>query len=179
MKLTEAGLDIIKVSEGLRLQAYLCPAKVLTIGYGHTSMAGKPEVKPNMTITKEEAEAILLRDLVKYEDAVKRLVKVPLNDNQYSALVSLCYNIGEGNLAKSTVIARVNAKDFSGAAKAFAKWNRAGGKVLPGLTKRRQVEADLFMNPIVIPSHPPIPEKPMGLLAVILNVILSFFKVSK
>lgn len=179
MKLTEAGLDIIKASEGLRLQAYLCPANVLTIGYGHTSRAGKPEVKSGMKITKEEAEAILLRDLVKYEDAVKRLVKVPLNDNQYSALVSLCYNIGEGNLAKSTVLARVNAKDFTGAAKAFAMWNRGGGKVLPGLTKRRQVEADLFLTPVVIPSHPPIPEKPMGLLAVIFNVILSFFKVSK
>ena len=179
MKMTEAGLDLIRASEGLRLDAYRCPAGVPTIGYGHTTAAGGVPVKIGMKITKEEAEAILLRDLVKYEDAVKRLVKVDLNDNQFSALVSLCYNIGEGNLAKSTVIARVNIKDFSGAAKAFGMWTKSKGKTLPGLVKRREQEAALLLTPVVISSHPPIPEQPKGLLATIINVILSFFKVSK
>lgn len=176
MKMTKAGLELIKDCEGLSLQAYHCPAGVLTIGYGHTSAAGLPPVKPGMKITKAIAETILERDLVKYEDAVKRHVKVDLTDNQYSALVSLCYNIGEGNFAQSTVVHRVNIKDFTGAAAAFAMWNKGGGKVLPGLVKRRALEAALFSTPTI---NLPIPVKPEGLLSIILKLILSFFKVSK
>lgn len=148
MNLTRAGLDLIKEREGLRLEAYRCQAGVLTIGYGHTSLAGTPLVKPGMKITVQEAERILARDLVKYEEAVQRCVTVDLTPNQYSALVSLCYNIGEGNFAKSTVVKRVNANDFQGAAKAFAMWNKADGKVSSGLVKRRAMEAALFLSDV-------------------------------
>ncbi len=177
MKLTEAGLDLIKEREGLRLEAYHCQANVLTIGYGHTSAAGAPLVKPGMKITQADAERILARDLVKYEDAVKRGVKVEINDNQYSALVSLCYNIGETRFATSTVLKRVNARDFNGAAEAFAMWNRAGGKVSKGLTKRRAAEAAMFLTPTIV--SPTVPVKTPGLFTVVLNLILSIFKVSK
>jgi lysozyme len=146
MKMTKAGLDLLKEREGLRLEAYYCQAGVLTIGYGHTSAAGEPLVRPGMKISKEEAERILIDDLRKYENAVKRLVKVNITPNQYSALVSLCYNIGEGAFSKSTVLKRVNAGDYHGAAKAFAMWNKAGGKVSNGLVKRRAMEASLFLS---------------------------------
>jgi lysozyme len=178
MKLTKAGLDLIKSSEGLRLVAYYCPAGVLTVGYGHTSAAGAPFVKAGMKITEQEAEDILKADLVKYEDAVKRLVHVPINDNQYSALVSLCYNIGEGNLSKSTVIARVNQKDWEGAAKAFLLWNRSKGVVLKGLETRRKQEADLFLAP-VSDNKLPADRPTTGVVEAIINAILSIFKVSK
>lgn len=178
MKMTQAGLDLIKAKEGLRLVAYYCPAGVLTIGYGHTSAAGAPFVKAGMKITEKEANEIFLNDLVKYEDAVKRLVKVPLNDNQYSALVSLCYNIGEGNLSKSTVIARVNQQDWKGAADAFLLWNRAKGQVSEGLKTRRKQEADLFLTPVA--DHKLPADRPTtGVVEAIINAILSIFKVSK
>lgn len=146
MNLTKAGLDLLKGREGLRLEAYKCQAGVWTIGYGHTSKAGLPVVKPGLKITKQDAETILAHDLLQYERAVLRLVTVDLTDSQYSALVSLCYNIGEAHFASSTVLKLVNRKDFTGAAKAFSMWNKADGKVSDGLVKRRAAEAALFLS---------------------------------
>lgn len=146
MQTNADGLNLIKTYEGLRLKAYKDPVGIWTIGYGHTSMAGDPEVKEGMTITKEVAEAILKRDLQKYEKAVDDAVTVELTANQFAACVSLCYNVGPGNFSKSSVVRFINQGRFSDAADAFALWNRAGGKILPGLVKRRAAEAALFVK---------------------------------
>lgn len=139
-KINQSGIDLIMRNEGCDLIAYLCPAGIWTIGYGHT---GK-DVHPDLVITQQQAERLLINDLGKFCDAVSRLVKVPVNDNQYAALVSLCFNIGEGNFAKSTLLKKLNKKDYAGAALEFEKWNRGGGKVLAGLVKRRAEERRLF-----------------------------------
>jgi lysozyme len=161
-KVNKETLDLIKSFEGLVLKAYEDVVGVWTIGYGHTSMAGPPTVKPGMTLTKSQAEDLLLSDLKKYEKSVNDLVTVDLNDNQYGALTSFTYNLGAGNLKTSTLLKKVNAKDFSGAAKEFQKWNKAGGKVLNGLTRRRAAEAALFQKPVIGSSKPvqPLPDDP-------------------
>ena len=138
----KAGLDLIKDFEGWRDTAYLCPANVLTIGYGSTG----PHVKAGMKISKERGEELLKDDLDRFEKAVTRLVTVPLHQNQYDALVSFAFNVGISALERSTLLKRVNAKLFDQAAAEFAKWNRAGGRVLAGLTRRRAAEAALFKS---------------------------------
>lgn len=154
--LNKESLDLIKSFEGLELKAYKDSVGVLTIGYGHTSMAGDPVVKLGMTLTEKEATDLLSSDLLKYEAMVKRNVKVPLNPNQYGALVSFTYNLGEGNLKSSTLLKKVNAGDFTGASKEFQKWNKAGGKVLKGLTRRREAERVLFVKPSLEATQKPI-----------------------
>lgn len=144
MKTNQAGINLIKEFEGFRSKAYKCPAGVWTIGYGHTSSAGKPMVKSGMAVSATEAEAILKRDLAQYEGAVTKAIKVSLTPNQFSACVSLCYNIGGANFAKSSVARFCNKGQFKQAADAFALWNKANGKVLPGLVRRRAAEAALF-----------------------------------
>lgn len=139
MKINEAGLNLIKDFEGCRLKAYLCPAGVWTIGYGHTQ-----GVKPDMVINQLQAERFLRQDLKRFEDAVTSLVKVPITPNQFSALVSFTYNVGTGALYDSTLLRKLNKEDYKGAANEFLRWNKAGGKVLPGLTRRRLAEKDLF-----------------------------------
>ncbi len=146
MKINKAGLDLIKSFEGLRLETYKCSADVDTIGYGHTSAAGEPKVVPGMKITANEAEAILARDLVKYETAVTKALSVVPTSNQFAAMVSLCYNIGPGNFASSSVVRRLNEGNPKAAAEAFLRWNKAGGKVLAGLTRRREEEKKLFLT---------------------------------
>lgn len=149
MKTSDAGVSLIKKHEGLRLQAYADPAHgwaVPTIGYGHTSAAGAPMVTRGMSITAAEADAILRRDLGQFEQAIMDLVKVPLTQNQFDALVSFTFNLGAGNLRSSTLLKKLNAGDYVGAAFEFPKWNKAGGKVLPGLVKRRADESDLFIS---------------------------------
>jgi lysozyme len=149
MALNRATLDLIKLSEGVRLLAYADPAhgwKVPTIGVGHTSAAGPPSVFRGQRITASEADAILARDLKAVEKAVRALVTVPLTANQLGALVSFTFNLGIGNLAKSGLLKRLNAKDYAGAAAQFARWKFAGGRVLPGLVKRRAAEARLFLT---------------------------------
>ena len=144
MKTSQAGVDLIKQFEGQRLTAYKCPAGIWTIGYGHTSAAGAPEVQPGMTITYQEANAILVRDLGKYEDAVDRLVKVPLTQNQFDALVSFTYNVGEGALAKSTLLKKLNAGQYDAVPAELMKWTKGGGKELPGLVRRRRAECAMW-----------------------------------
>jgi len=141
LQLNEDGLNLIKQSEGFRSEAYLCPAGVPTIGYGHTD-----NVSLGDTITEENALQLLIDELKYYEDGVKDLVEVDLNDNQFSALVSFAYNVGIGSLEKSTLLKKLNKKDYIGAAEEFARWNKGGGKVLPGLVIRREKEKQLFIK---------------------------------
>lgn len=180
-------LDLIKSFEGLELKAYKDSVGVWTIGYGHTTAAGAPAVHAGMTLTEAQAVDLLASDLKKYEAMVKRNVTVDLNENQYGALVSFTYNLGEGNLKSSTLLKKVNEKDFKGATLEFAKWNKAGGKVLSGLTRRRAAEAALFASPVAIQPIPvkvdvPVPEIPKpsvqpstGILDVIIKILTSIF----
>ena len=137
----KAGLDIVKASEGLRLKAYLCPAKVWTIGYGSTGS----HVKPGMVITEAQAEDLLRSDLRRFEAAVNDAAP-GATDNQFAAMVSLAFNIGEGAFRKSTVLRKHKAGEHMAAAEAFKLWNKGGGKVLPGLVKRREAERSLFLS---------------------------------
>lgn len=146
MELTQEGIDLIKRYEGFRDHWYKCPAGIWTCCYGHTEAAGPPKFEPNRKFSREEGERILKADLKKYEDAVRKAVKVPLNDEQYSALVSFTYNVGPGNLLKSSVLKAVNEKRFDLVPARLALWNKGGGKVLKGLVDRRSAEADLFMK---------------------------------
>lgn len=140
MRTSQNGLDLIKHFEGFRAKAYICPAGVLTIGFGST---GK-HVKPGMTITEDEAETLLRKDVGRFEDAVNKLVRVKLDQDEFDALVAFSYNIGAGAFAESTLLKKLNAGDFGGAYKEFARWNKAGGRVLKGLVRRRAAEAALF-----------------------------------
>jgi lysozyme len=146
MKTSQKGLALIKEFEGFRSAAYRCPAGVLTIGYGHTSAAGDPQVTPNLVITKAVAEQILARDLLKYERAVESAVKVPLNQGQFDALVSLCYNIGPGAFAKSTLVRRLNAGRYQDVPAQLMRWSRANGQEMAGLVRRRRAEAALWRS---------------------------------
>ena len=133
-------VDLIKESEGLRLEAYLpTPNDVWTIGYGHTKTAVR-----GMKITKGGAEALLLHDLRWVETAIDMYVQVPLNQNQYDALASFIYNVGATAFRKSTMLKLLNTGDYDGAAGQFPRWNKQKGKVLRGLTTRRQKEQTLF-----------------------------------
>lgn len=144
MTISEHGLSLIKKFEGFKVTAYLCPAGIPTIGYGHTgSDVTKSDVGVK-TISEKEASDLLRQDVKKAEDAVNRKVLVPISQNQYDALISFTYNLGESNLASSTLLRLLNQGDYEGAQKEFVKWNKAGGKPLLGLTKRREAEAALF-----------------------------------
>jgi lysozyme len=139
MHMSQGGLDnLLKKFEGCKLKAYRCPANVCTIGYGHTSAAGAPMVNDGMTITQAQAEDILKRDIVKYEIAVMDLVKVKLTQNQFDVLTDFAYNAGVGNLKSSTMLKKVNAGDLDAVPAELMKWAKGGGKVLPGLVRRRQ-----------------------------------------
>lgn len=135
------GLRLLKSFEGLRLQAYQDSVGVWTIGYGTTS-----GVRPGQVITEAQAEALLKRDLNRFEAAVEDLVNVSINDDQFSALVSFTYNVGEGALASSTLLRLLNSRDYQGAAEQFLRWNKAGGMELAGLTRRRRAERALFLG---------------------------------
>ena len=136
------GIDLTKASEGCRLTAYQDSVGVWTIGIGHTG----PDVYDGMTITEDDAAIILLRDISSAEEAVKRLVTVPLTQGQFDALVDFTFNLGQGNLASSTLLRKLNAGDALGASLEFDRWNKAGGKVLAGLTIRRDSEEKVFQS---------------------------------
>lgn len=135
------GLRLLKSFEGLRLVAYQDSVGVWTIGYGTTS-----GVRPGMRITEAQAEEFLKRDLDRFEDAVASLVQVPLTDDQFSALVSFVYNVGETAFANSTLLKLLNRRDYRGAADQLLRWNRAGSQELAGLTRRRRAERALFLG---------------------------------
>jgi lysozyme len=144
-------LAIIKTCEGLRLAKYLCPAGVWTIGYGHTGHI------PKSPIIKSEAEILLAIDLASVEKMMSRYVRLELNINQKGALISLIFNIGIGNFRASTLRMKLNRGDLAGAADEFPKWRKGGGKVLPGLVKRREMERALFLTPV---EPPPVTTPP-------------------
>lgn len=139
-----SGKSLIKEFEGFRAVAYLCPAGVATIGYGTTRIRGKA-VKLSMKITTEEADLFLEEDLKSFEDAVNQNVTVELTQNQFDALVCFVYNVGAANFKKSTLLKKINANKLIEASEEFLKWNKAGGKTLAGLTRRREAEKKLFL----------------------------------
>jgi lysozyme len=151
MKIASRGLALIKQFEGLRLAAYRDSVGVWTIGYGHTAAAGDPKPRAGMRITKGEADAILARDLGRYETAVLAAITRPATQDQFDAMVSLCFNIGPGNFTKSSVVRAFNLGEDRRAAQAFLAWNKAGGKVLAGLARRRQAEKRLFLSKAATP----------------------------
>lgn len=161
MNVSDEGLRLIKSFEGYHTRlkdgscaAYLCPARVPTIGYGCTE-----GVKLGMVWSEDEAETGLRREIAKFEAAVSRLVTVSINQNEFDAMVSLAYNIGAAGFARSTVLKRLNKGNRVGAAQAFEMWNKGGGRVLPGLVSRRKREAALFLKPVEAPDEPFMPQK--------------------
>lgn len=141
MKTSSNGINLIKEFEGCKLSSYKCPAGVWTIGYGHTK-----NVKQGMKITNEHATNLLKDDLKTYEGYVNKYVKVKLNQNQFDALVSFTFNCGGGALKSSTLLKKINKGDYTGAANELLRWNKASGKILAGLTRRRQAEKALFLK---------------------------------
>ena len=141
MKPSERGLALIRQFEGLRLSAYKCSAGISTIGWGTTK-----GVKMGDTITRDEADRLLLEDAQRFADHVKALVKVPLNQNQVDALVAFVYNIGPAAFGKSTMLKLINQGLLEDAALQFVRWNKAGGQVLAGLTRRRIAERELLLR---------------------------------
>ena len=146
MKTSSNGTSLIKEFEGFVANAYLCPAKVWTIGIGTTIYPNGVKVKKGDKCTLEQALEYLQHDLKSFEKTVNESVKVPLSQNQFDALVSLAYNIGSGAFKNSTLLKKLNAKDYAGAADQFLVWNRGGGKVLKGLVRRREAERALFLK---------------------------------
>jgi len=140
MKTSATGLELIKGFESLGLKAYKCPAGVWTIGYGSTG----PHVKEGMVITELQADALLAKDVQRFEKSVNELVKVELNQNQFDALVDFCFNLGGGALKSSTLLKLLNKGDYRNAGYEFEKWCKSGGKVLKGLQRRRITERYLF-----------------------------------
>jgi lysozyme len=147
--INEASLEIIKEFEGCRLKAYKCPAGVWTIGYGTTDGA-VTGVTPHegMVITQGQAERYLKLAVEKFAAAIKPAITQPINENEFGAFVSLAYNIGSGAFKKSSALRHFNTGDKAKAADAILMWNKAGGKVLSGLTRRRAAERALFMTPV-------------------------------
>ncbi|HBN1092008.1 TPA: lysozyme [Enterobacter cloacae] len=146
MQTSDKGIALIKQFEGCKLTAYQDSVGVWTIGYGWTQpVDGKP-IRAGMTIKQETAERLLKTGLVSYESDVSRLVKVGLTQGQFDALVSFTYNLGARSLSTSTLLRKLNAGDYAGAADEFLRWNKAGGKVPNGLTRRREAERDLFLG---------------------------------
>jgi lysozyme len=161
--INDAGLELIKSFEGIpdgdpttvKIDPYLDPVGIWTIGWGHAIAVGGKWLRgaENRSaaralypggITIEQAETLLQGDLLDSCRDVESLVKKPITDNQFAALVSFAFNLGSGNLAKSTLLRKLNAGDYTGAALEFGRWNKAGGKVLAGLSNRRAAETELF-----------------------------------
>lgn len=163
--INDAGLDLVKSFEGIpdgdprtvNIDPYLDPVGIWTVGWGHAIRVGADYLRGEAQrkaaqalypggLTIEQAEQLLRGDLMDSCRDVESLVKVPLTDNQFAALVSFTFNLGRGSLAKSTLLRKLNAGDYGTAALEFHKWNRAGGKVLKGLVARRAAEAKLFQR---------------------------------
>lgn len=149
MRIAQQGLDLIKKFEGWFSKPYLDPIGIPTIGYGFTYYlpSRKKVTMQDKSLTLQDGELMLREVLKGYEDDVLRLVKKPLTQNQFDALVSFTYNLGATNLSKSTLLLKLNANpNDKTIADEFLKWNKAGGKVFTGLTKRRKEEAELYFK---------------------------------
>jgi lysozyme len=171
LKTGPKGLALVREFEGCELKAYRDAVGIWTIGYGHTAAAGPPVPKAGMTISATEAEEILKRDLGKYEKTVLDAVRVPLSQEQFDALVSFTFNVGPGNFRSSTLLKRLNSGNYVDVPNQLKRWNKAGGRVLRGLTRRREAEAFLWSTgavPAATPPPPdiePIPEQPKTVLS--------------
>lgn len=139
----QAAIDLIKRFEGFSGKVYICPAGYPTVGWGHVVLDGEDY---SAGITREQGEALLRRDLVRFERSVQRMISVPLTDGQYGALVSFTFNLGGGALQRSTLRAKLNRGEYDAAANEFSKWVWAGGRKLRGLILRREAEAALFLS---------------------------------
>jgi lysozyme len=148
MKVVNDAIILMHKYEGLRLDAYLCPAKVPTIGYGNTFYEDGSKVKIGDKITKKRADELFNNVLEKnFATPVRGLIKSKVTNNQFSALVSFAYNVGVSNLQRSTLLKMVNVNPKDPAIRAqFMRWNKAGGKELLGLTRRREAEANLYFK---------------------------------
>ena len=146
MQTSKNGFDLIKRFEGCELTAYQDSVGVWTIGYGWTQQVNGVPVGAGMTITQSVADKLLSSGVVQYEQAVSRLVTVAITQNQFDALVDFVYNLGVSSFERSTLIKKLNDGDYIGAADEFPRWNQAGGKVLSGLTRRRNAERELFLS---------------------------------
>lgn len=148
MKISEKGLALIKKYEGFYSKPYLDPIGIPTIGYGATYYPNKVKVTmKDKAISEKEASELLKSMLTSYENDVERLVKKNISQNQFDALVSFTYNLGGSNLSKSTLLKKINVNpNDKSIANEFLKWNKAGGKVFNGLTKRRQDESNLYFS---------------------------------
>lgn len=140
MQTSKKGLEFIQDVEGCKLFAYLDTGGVWTIGVGHTG----PEVVKGLSCTMEQAMKWLAEDSTEAQEAVNKLVKVPLTQNQFDALVSFVFNVGVNAFAKSTMLRKLNLGDYAGASKEFPRWNKDNGKEILGLTKRRLLEQGVF-----------------------------------
>ena len=139
MKISQEGIDLIKHFEGCELESYRCSANVLTIGYGTTK-----NVVEGMKISQHQAEELLMKDLEEFEEYVEDLIDVPLEQNQFDALVAWTYNLGPTNLKNSSLRKILNKGAYDDVAEQIKRWNKANGKVLKGLVRRRNAEAELF-----------------------------------
>lgn len=138
-QMNAAGLELIKRHEGLRLEAYLCPGGILTIGYGHTG-----DVKPGQVISAAQADALLKKDVARFEKGVAGLVTKPLRDNQFAALVCFSFNVGLRAFANSTLLNLLNRGWYEQVPAQLLRWTTAQGRELSGLLRRRQDEAQLW-----------------------------------
>jgi lysozyme len=149
MNINKATIDLVKEFEGCKLTAYRDAVGVWTIGYGTTARAGLGIIPTaGMTITQAEADQLLADGLNKFADQIRPMITADLNDNQFGACVSLAYNIGAYGFTRSTALEKINAGDYDKAANAILLWNKAGGKTLKGLVRRREAERKLFMTPV-------------------------------
>ena len=156
MKVSQKCIQQIKIDEGVRNKPYQCPALLWTVGVGHVIDPNHAKVPLadrkalpipagwDRVLSADEIEDILRKDLARFEAGVLRLIKVPLTQGQFDALVSFSFNVGLGNLQNSTLRMKVNREEFEAAAEQFLVWTKAGGKVLPGLVKRRTHEKEMF-----------------------------------
>ena len=141
MEISSEGIALIKKFEGCELKAYRCAANVLTIGYGHTK-----DVTEDMEITQEEAENMLIHELMDYCNYVDMYVEVPLEQHQFDSLVSWTYNLGPTNLKSSTLLKVLNDKDYEGVPAQIKRWNKSAGVVSDGLIRRREAESLLWQG---------------------------------
>jgi lysozyme len=167
----DATIALIKKFEGFRAEAYLCPADVWTIGYGITASAGiGVNPRPGMRVTEAEADLHLREAVAKFAAKIRPMIVRPINENQFGAFVSLAYNIGPSAFRRSSALRLFNEGNTQGAADAILMWNKAGGKVLRGLERRREAERALFLRPATSAA-----QKPSGLLTALLGALARMF----
>ena len=147
MKLNKLGIDLMHFFEGCKLEAYQCSAKVWTIGWGNTFYENGTPVRQGDKITQDRANSLFVFVANKFADEIKKLIKTNLSENQFSALVCFAYNVGTGNLAKSTLLKKVNVNpNDPSISNEFLRWNKANNKIIKGLILRRKSESDLYFK---------------------------------